>query len=287
LSVQPNYREYGNNSVTLSVNLGTIGYPTRYSVRFYTEYNDSFADSTFIQAIPPHLNIVDIRWPSPYNMIAGDDAYVPVQINSTDLEPGRLSLSDPGNGKVHLIFDTPNITLPQPNAIVKMRLTGTQNLDSGPHQITVKREFHNKDGLILTGLTKPDNFTIHIIPKTPLDPFVIFLNNAGYAAPVIVIVIITIIAILGPELYRRKIRPYIRRTQENVQGGLKASDMLAVDGSVITGVLVLLSLTQKTTINQIITTLDIAQILGQSLFTTLTATIVYPFAVSDSRSNRK
>jgi hypothetical protein len=132
LDVEHNYKGYGNNSVTLSVNLGNIGYPTRYTVLFYSEYNHSLADEYILYAIPPHRNILHIMWPSV--MIAGDDAFFPVHVNSTDLTPGVLHLWDPGNAKISLTFNPDQINLSVNNqsaAITQMLITGTQNLDPG------------------------------------------------------------------------------------------------------------------------------------------------------------
>ena len=54
-----------------------------------------------------------------------------------------------------------------------------------------------------------------------------------------------------------------------------------IRGAVIAGVLILLSITQKTTVNQFVGVNTLTQLLGHSLFTVLTTTIVY------SRGNRK
>jgi hypothetical protein len=308
LNIQHNYRQVGNNSVTLSLKLGVIGYPTNYLVNFYTKYMHLF-EQTMSYILPPHRDIIHIAMPSsPYPMIAGDNASIPLRINYTDLTPGDLSLSDPGgNGKVSLKFDQPNVRSlsQQHHVIIKMWINGTQNLDPGVYPITVNKTYITADNLKLN--LPSDNFYIRILPKTPIDSALIFFkNDVGYVAPLIVITVITVITVASaiiPEAWPW----FVNRTRRQVRiqngnhaqgapvqngnhaqgapvqnGNLKASDILTVDGAVITGVLVLLSLTQKTSINQFldVNTINIVQLIGHSLFTVLTATIVYPFAVS-------
>ena len=95
LNIEHNYTQYGHNSVTLSMNLGAIGYPTTYFVSFYIDTSDGIYDRSPMYPVPPHLNRIEVGWPpSPYHMIGGDDdAFIPIHVNSTDIEPGKLYLS--------------------------------------------------------------------------------------------------------------------------------------------------------------------------------------------------
>ena len=185
LNVEHNYRGYGNNSVTLSVNLGSIGYPSTYSLRFYTVYKNmtlvDITSPTF--TIPPHLNILHMRLPSyPYHMIAGDDAPIPIQLNSTDLPPGTLHVWDPGNRSVNLTFDRNQIPSPLSGTILKMQIKGTQNLDPGIHIIAVNKTYQDLGLQYIPSLSSTVHFPIQILPKTPLDSVLISLkNNEGYA----------------------------------------------------------------------------------------------------------
>jgi len=181
---------------------------------------------------------------------------------------------------------------------VGMSIRGTQNLGPGTYLIVVNKHYHIFPPNLILGFgfgfninnneTSPDYFSIQILPRTSFDQVLIGIkNNASYASPLIVIAIITIASVLGPEFYtwfKKLVRPYVKGNNaavEQVQNvHLQASDVLTVDGAVITGVLVLLSLTQRSAINQFVDVLNITQLLGHSLFTALTATIVYPFALS-------
>ena len=194
LNIEHNYRQFGNNSVSLSLNLGAIGSPTTYSVMFYTKYMHKFVEKTNTYLTPPHLDILHIGWPSsPYRMIPGDDAPIPVQINYTDLQPGVLSVRNAGNGKMSLTFDPPQITLPKLNTIIKMRIFGTENLNPGIHPITVNKTYTIPGNINISKLSTSDIFYIEIPPKGFIDPAIILLKKyAGYAAPLIVILVITI-----------------------------------------------------------------------------------------------
>lgn len=265
-----NYTDFlvdGNRYVNLSFDLAKIGYPEEYWINFESSVQNKngidVKDRTFSYRIPPAKNIVNYDWEKPIQIRAGTEASIKLYINSTDLQIGeiqKLNDSTPSDG-IQISF-TPNpVTVPQTGVNYTNMLI---KVDKNFYNATITRanQIINISGMTLETITFSNTFPIEmeILPPYSLTELIgLWLRNntITYVIPLGV----TSIFIFW---LSRKINQNIKHESIRVQ------DLLAVDASVIAGVLIFLTVGSS----EIFSGNAIQQI------GILTASIVFPFAIA-------
>jgi hypothetical protein len=280
-----NFYQNGKKFVHIPFNLNYLGNPEKFAVSFtmivdtdYSELNflknkgkEFLIDTTNWDSIPPGELLITFKEPAKIKVAAGEGKKVeePISINSMGLNvEERMILSD-GNKTdgIDLSFNPSEIDLP---------LNGTRYTEMIIHETSkeLKPKIYNAISVNVTrGLINASNLSdlLDLVNYTEavtieiLNPltFVDRLNNFliyNYGLFIIPLGITTIFAIFVSK----------RVNREGVLNKIGIDDLLSIDGSVIVGVLVFLTLG----------TLGSNQGMAFTLTAILTSTIVFPFALS-------
>jgi hypothetical protein len=270
----------GNRFLDLSLNLASIGSPSQYFVYFFLAYGNTPLDQTLNIAIPGYcgFDCVILKPPSLTNVVAGGQVHASVTI-----EPGnatRFLINDFVNVreiyKVSLSSKTTPIKLTSSPVDIP-RIVGGNNISdvlvsvptkmqSGNYSIPINETFTGKSILPST-FTSFKSLQLQVLPAPTISQNVrTFLTNN----PLLIILIpvaITTGVVIG-------ILRVIDVNNSGVLKSLSVSDIMQVDGTVIVGVLILLTLSSSATGGFHRTT---------AIVGVVTSSIVYPFALSAIR----
>jgi len=149
LNITKNYSgfsENGKHYVLLSLDLGSILYPAKYSVIFYSDVqkNDSsdvISDFTRWVAIPPpklHIS----TYPTNVTLTPGQNKTIEVKVNSTEGYTPAVNLSalDPSDGSIKSYFEKGFDKLRVPSygmVTTNMIISAVQNASIAPYTLTI------------------------------------------------------------------------------------------------------------------------------------------------------
>jgi hypothetical protein len=172
LNITKNYSgfsENGRNYVSLSLDLGSILYPAKYKVTFYSDVqkddnSDVISDFTRWVAIPPpELQIS--TFPTSVSLTPGEEKTIEVKVNSTEgYNPAvNLSAKAPSDGSIKFDFKKGFDKLVVPSyGIVStdMTISAAQNATIAPYTLTIfaNSSFPSEE---LIKVKSPDNKTSH------------------------------------------------------------------------------------------------------------------------------
>jgi hypothetical protein len=262
LYVKPNYDEFfkdGSRYVHLSLNLDSIGSPAKYTVLLYTATKDSYLtdcipysciDHTYQLLIPPPI----IAWPHPawpdnITLQAGSEAYRLVRINPTDFmtkyadvfnETHTLTLKPILPKGLHLppglkfTFNPPIIVLP-PSKTAVLHVSTASNTPPGNFTFPINETFTSSANKLKTTPIPDPGFKITIIKRPPTPSILEGARNSLSANSWIALIIPVLITTGFFFLF-----PKIRR--DDILKNIAIADLLQIDGTVIVGVLILLTL---------------------------------------------
>jgi hypothetical protein len=289
-----NFYQNGKKFVHIPFNLNSLGNPEEFAVQFRMSINTDYSGLNFLKnkgkeflidttnwdSIPPGELQITFNEPSDIKVAAGEGKKVDerVLINAIGLNVPEVMLLSDGNKDdgIDLSFNPSQIILP---------FNGTKNTEMIIDETSKELEPKKYDTIsvnVTRGLINPNNLselidpisyteavTIQILPPLPpLPPIVqlnnIFLNNYGISIYIILFSIPLGITTIFAFLLTRRFNPQIILDKIGIQ------DLLTIDGSVIVGVLILLTLnTAEGTLKE-----------ASTLIAILTTTIIIPFALS-------
>ncbi len=260
--VTPNYDGFfkdGSRYVHLSLNLDSIGSPAKYSVLLYTATKDSSLrdcnpysckDHTYQLLIPPPI----IAWPHPawphiIKLQPGSVTTMYIRINPTDFmteyadifnEHHSLTLKPrPSEGSQlppGLNFTIkPRIIVLPPSKTAVLNVNAASNTPPGNFTFPINEIFTSSANKLKTTPIPDPGFNITII-KRPPTPGILegagnFLSGNSWIAFIIPI------SITGVFFWRF---PKIRRG--DILKDIAVADLIQIDGTVIVGLLILLTL---------------------------------------------
>lgn len=276
LDIQRNYTgfyENGNQYIDISIDLKSIGYPSKFIVSFLTQahnYRESvlLQDYTVWDTIPPGPLLITYDWPSPAKVKIGGKMEFLVPINALGLNmQENVTLSDANkNDKVILSFDPPFLILPiNGTKFTKMTIeindkfpvSGRINTQSVNITRTVYDESNDPTSVSMP-IYESQSFSLIPLPSSStIEKINDFLINY-YGIYILPFGITSIFAIVLTK----------RVNTAALAESIRIKDLLTTNGSIIAGVLIFLTIggtIQKEKFWQI---------------GILTASIVYPFALS-------
>ena len=299
VSVVHNYTgffENGNRYVDISLNLGDIGYPDKYEIGYKTHAN---INGTELEDRPSSLTTVPIlqneivrHWPNiinPIQLRQGDTISLDIPINSTELYVDGLEEYMDGNDTdgITIDFDPSHVYIPldgQTN--VKMIIKTTENVSVGHHIIPILT-----NGISMQGSPYQQNETMNIDIMPHLRPLENVSNSVQANSTISASVPLVITSMVGIGLTRYIHKPFPKILDLNV------GKVLEIDAAVIVGVLIFLTIgstglsafTGLTSNNNNDGLSSGQNHLGDNkdninlTVGLLTASIVYPFAISAIR----
>jgi hypothetical protein len=283
--------ENNNNYAHLTLNLNTIGSPETYKVSFYTANKSGAVEDITSRALVPPLPGLNSTWPSPslpaspIRIKPGQSISVPIHVSSTEgirwyaqkfEEPIYLDLISHGNvkGLDERINPATGIQIPlRGNVTTNLLLSAPPNIQNVNLSIPARGYFYNPDDPGLHIWITP-KFNVEVMQ--PIKPSVLedirnaLLQNIGIAI-FIPLIITTIVIIVISRFTDLDIFKHLKE-------GITAGDLLAMDGAVIAGVLILLTIQHAST-----------QVTSGTINKTLltgvtTASIIIPFSLSAIRT---
>jgi hypothetical protein len=280
--------------VDLSVNLASIGSPSHYFLNFYlakevpNTHRNLILDRTLSDAVPPYpceLDCVVVKMPSLATVTAGGaPVMVPVIIkpgNATrflhdnaiyDRQIYKVSLA---SSRFGLILKSAPVTVPfapEQQNISEMFISASNNLQNRNYSLPINETF--------TTTTAPSQVigSSNRLNLEIVEPPSVSQNIRNYlTSNVLVAILIPIIITSGAVLVIFKA---VDIRKSSILMNLTVGDVIQVDGTVIVGVLILLTLSSN-------------QFTSGGLHRTslvvgvVTASIVYPFALSVIRMATK
>jgi hypothetical protein len=273
----------GKRFVHISLDVNSIGNPEEFAVQFQLSAETDYSGLNFLKdkgkellidltnwdTIPPGDLLITFDAPSDIKVAAGEGKKVekPVSVNALDLNvPERMMLSD-GNKDdgINLSFNPSQTDLPlNGTKYTKMTIETSNNLQPKIYDavsVNVTRGIISSNS---SELINPINYNETVIveilnPLTLVDKLNNFLIH-NYGLFIIPLGITTVFAIFLSK----------RVNHKAILDKIGIQDLLSIDGSVIVGVLIFLTLG----------TLGSNQGIVFTLTAILTATIVFPFALS-------
>jgi hypothetical protein len=266
----------GSRYLNLSLDLKAIGSPDKYYIYFYTANQADHFKYTYSYRIPPQRNIVLFKWPA-NNITTNDTQPATVRITSIDLASNttvKLNQSTPakpGSNEITIKFNPDNLSLPiNGNVTTQAIITVPKLLHSAPYPQTLNvTEYFSTFQKSVN--TEHDSFKIIVVQPNPLLALQQSIYKQLFVINLIIIAVAVVIALILPGAWSRKAKPSGWAT------GLKVTDVLQIDATIIAGVLILLTLT--TTAHNTINLLG--TFIGSKIpFGAFTAEIILPFAAS-------
>ena len=277
LDVQYNYTgffEKGKSYVLLSADLNTIGSPDKYRVIFYTadkEDSASTIDLTNWVYIPQPELVISI-FPNPIVIRAGEEKTVEIRLNSTSGFEPLVFLYTMAQPDLALNIGIDKLRMPSyGDATIPLTITASPNAVTRPYTVPIFANISFQSQSIIETIspetdliTNPSPLrsqnmtTVSSLTLTVLEPLSIAAKY-GYIISFFTLIITTTLFTLQPLISKIvKFLPPIMDLKKN------ATFIIEIDAAVITGVLILISLQG----------IDLPRITG------ITATIVFPFAIS-------
>jgi hypothetical protein len=286
-----------DNYVHLSLNLNSIGSPESYKLLFYTAYkNGTIQDRTDRDLIPfpPHLN-ASLPYPSfpksPINMKPNDSFSMPIHVNSTEIirtysrtfgEQIYLNISNAKYNGIGIRFSPNTVRIP-PSGIATTNFTVNvpQNITMRgimPIRLKNDAEYFSYGDSFLHYYIEPA-FNLRIIDPTNPSIFEDIRDTLLHYYGITIFIpfiITTIVVLLIPRFTN------FRMFRQLKEGVITAGDLLTVDGAVIAGVLILLTIQHTATSAQF--TSGTIPISWSLLTGVTTASIIIPFGLSAIRT---
>lgn len=272
------FYEDGKRYIELSLNLKSIGYPDKYRVSFYTHVDnykgiDKLEDWSPWDTIPPGAVSITYDWPSPTRVRAGEVTDLTIPINALGLnEPRNLTLRDANTtDKIGLFFDPPYVIVPlNGTAYTKMSVFVDEGFDLGNRiniqTVNISSTAYNETSQTTIGVPfeESQSFSALVFPSFSITEKINnSINNFLINYYGIYILPLGITSIFAAILSRRI-------DTKSVARSITISDLLTLNGSIIAGVLIFLTLGGTGFIE-----MERFWQIG-----ILTASIVYPFALS-------
>ena len=288
--------ENGNRYVDLSLDLGIIGFPDQYYVNYNTAANKN---GTFLNdfltkrtTVPTLTNLVKYNWPEffdPFELRAGEEKSMDILVESTDLYTGTFNfISDANTTDSFTINFEPSRIYLSPNGIAKTKLIikAGNNMPSGKYILPVQILQLTSDGVLDSPIN--DTINVEILPTGSTIENIGHLLQDNSSLTAFIPLIIT--SIVGLVLFR------VIGKESTLLASLTSGEVIAIDVSVIVGVLIFLTIGQVELspsnedmhLDSSLTTTELSQEIqddyGINLTVgLLTASIVYPFAISAIR----
>ena len=234
--------ENGNRYIDLSLDLGTLGFPDKYYVNYNTAANNngtSLNDFLLMRTTVPILtNLVKYNLPNflnPVELRAGEEKSIDILVKSTDLYTDIFNIiSDADESDDFTInFDPSRIYIPH-NGLAKTKLiiTAANNVSNGHFTLPVQRQSLTSGGV----LDSPINETINVEilpPKSTIEEISTLLQvNSSLSAFMPLI----ITSFVGLALFR-----FLNKDSSSLIS-LTSGELIAIDVSVIVGVLIFLTI---------------------------------------------
>jgi hypothetical protein len=259
---------HGERYIDLSLDLREIGLPDRYRVGFATGANkDGFVleDWVYVQNVPPRVNIINFNWPENFVVKAGEDLRQKISVNSTELLAKQTIRPEDENKTdgIQVSF-IPNVFKIPMDGItnVDLLVTTSEAVAVRNYSLPIRVNTFSEEG---TYGNLSQAFTVQIAP--PLSPMEKFSNSLSYYSFYLSFIPLIVTSIIALALSR------IINTKTSVFSNLSITDIITIDASVIVGVLFFLTLEGA----------ELASGEDRLYIGILTASIVYPFAISAVR----
>jgi hypothetical protein len=273
-----------NGFVDLSMNLAKIGYPNRYNVCFFISNNrNQTLDQTSCREVPTlcELECVSVQIPSNESVYAGQQITVPIIIKAANasnfLYSNKLYFNETDN--ITLVYDkrSPLINLrPSPvpipisgETLSDLLVRVSKDAPSGNyplHLIEHFSVFYPKKALSPWVGSNTYSLDLHVLqPLPPLANIKNYLMSNSLLTISIPIIVTAVVSLL--------ILRFVHINKSAIIKNLTIGEVIQIDGTVIVGVLILLTLGS--------TQFNPAGLHRTSLVVgVVTASIVYPFAIS-------
>jgi hypothetical protein len=271
IATEYNYTDFfvdGNRYVMLDLDLNSIGLPASYWVSFQTFANKDgleMVDRIYSLAVPPRLNQYFFNWPEDIRIRAGEEFAGKLSINSTQLQvestftPLDANLTD----DIHVSFSPRSLQIPE-NGITTADLIiqTSPELPVGNYTIPIAVDVFTVQG-VRSNISQ--EFIAQIVPaSSQLEKFSTSISRYSFYLSFVPIIATSIIALSLSRLIK---------TKSKVFENLSMTDIITIDASVIVGVLFFLTLGGS----------EVSS--GSNIYMgILTASIVYPFALSAIRA---
>lgn len=260
------YRD-GERYVNFSIDLAKISYPSKYFVAVQTSIINSTTsaevlDYTFDYPAPPAENKISYYWEKPVQIRAGSDKSLKLFINSSDLTAKETETFYDANSSSGIeISFSPNPVSVERTGInfTNMLIKADESLYTGSP--TTINEIIKIDARTEGNVTVSDSrsISLEILPPISAGEYLV-QTNLTYIIPIGVTAVIALW--ISKKIDR--IKNYDSITMETI---------LTVDASVIAGVLIFLTIGSASVFSGVIQKVGV-----------LTASIVFPFAISALRS---
>ena len=258
----------GNRYVQLELDLNSVGLPSSYWVSFRaTASKDGFdlLDHTYSQAVPPRLNRFVFNWPENLRIKAGDDFVGKVSINSTQLQTEQTftPLDANGTDDIQVRFSPTTFKIPTDGiTTADLFIQTSPELPVTNYTIPIAVDVVTTGGV--RGNLSQEFITQILPPSSQLEKFSNSISRYSFYLSFIPIIATSIIALSLSRIIKAK---------SAVLENLSMTDVITIDASVIVGVLFFLTLGGS----------EVSS--GNNLYMgILTASIVYPFALSAIRA---
>jgi hypothetical protein len=272
LEIAYNYSGFfhdGDRYIDLSLDLTRIGLPDSYWVSFATAAKkDVFTlqDYVYSRLVPPRLNRLTFNWPEDFVVRAGEESRQKILVNSTGLLSLQMITPEDANKTdgIQVSFIPSSFKVPR-DGITKVDLL-VKSSDAVPvrnYSLPIRINEVTEAGV--TG-NYTESLIIQIAP--PLSSLEKFSNSLSTYAFYLSFIPLIITSIIALALSR------IINTKTSVFSNLSITDIITIDASVIVGVLFFLTLGGEELSSGATDRLYIG---------ILTASIVYPFAISAVR----
>jgi hypothetical protein len=257
----------GKGYVDLSLNLGSIGYPDKYWVQFYTEAKTktglTIDDQVGSLTVPPGKSRPVYNWPNPFVLLPGQQRLTKIQINFTELPASQILTLGDGNQSdmANLSFNPRTLTIPESGvSYTDMLVNITKNIRPGNYQIPISIEMGPTENY-MSNSTEYMNVRIEPPPSLlqQLSDFLKAHNEFTIFIPLIITSVVIFI-----------ISRWIDTKSPDLSKSFSIESIVALDASVIVGVLIFLTIGGPNLSSQ----------QNQIVLGILTASIIYPFALS-------
>jgi hypothetical protein len=271
IAIEYNYTDFfvdGNRYVMLDLDLNSIGLPGSYWVSFRTSANKdglNMVDRIYSLAVPPRLNEYSFNWPENLRIKAGEEFVGKLSINSTQLqiESTFTPLDANATDDIQVSFSPRSLQIPE-NGITTADLIiqTSPELPVGNYAIPIAVDVFTAQG-IRSNFSQ--EFIAQIVPaSSQLEKFSTSISRYSFYLSFVPIIATSIIALSLSRLIK---------TKSKVFENLSMTDIITIDASVIVGVLFFLTLGGS----------EVSS--GSNIYMgILTASIVYPFALSAIRA---
>ena len=234
--------ENGNRYIDLTLDLGAIGFPDRYYVNYNTtaNYNGTFLNDFLMMrtTVPTLTNLVTYNWPNflnPLELRAGEEKSVDILVKSTDLYTDIFNIisdTDETDGFI-MNFDPSRLYIPH-NGLAKTKLTikAAYNVSNGHYTLPIQRQSLTSGGI----LDSPINETINVEILPPQSTIEETSKLLQINSSVTAFMPLIITSFVGLALFR-----FLNKNSSSLIS-LTSGELIAIDVSVIVGVLIFLTI---------------------------------------------